>query len=74
MQQRALPNERLVPLTLGRLQTLLAVARQRAGLPPTVLTAVALLSLSSAYDPSEAAVAVAAVLLQFDLYSRPSEL
>ncbi len=33
----ALPNQRLLPLSLGRLQTLLAVARQRAGLPPTVL-------------------------------------
>jgi hypothetical protein len=37
LQKRALPNQRLLPLSLGRLQTLLAVARQRAGLPPTVL-------------------------------------
>ena len=33
----ALPTQRLLPLSLGRLQTLLAVARQRAGLPPAVL-------------------------------------
>ncbi len=37
----------------------------------TLLTAFALLSLPSPYDPNEAAVAAAAVLLQFALYSRP---
>ncbi len=37
LQQRALPDQRLVPLSLGRLQTLLARARQPASLPPTVL-------------------------------------
>ncbi len=36
LQNRALPNQRLLSLSLARLENLLAVARQRAGLPPTV--------------------------------------